>query len=289
MLAAKRIVISMLLLILLLVTGCGQVPADTASEEKTTPAAAGQDRLVIAGSGSNILITSKLAEAYRLKTGVAIEIPESIGSTGAINAVTAGKLELGLVSRPLLEEERDAGLKEIPYARIAVTFAAHHAVADSNVTSDEVNEILEGKKTTWSDGSKIYIFTRQDSDSTNLILYNLIPGYQAIVTEANRSHRWQTIYRNSDMSDALKKTTGSFGLTTLPEICQPNSGIKALALDGVAPNRDNVLEGRYKPVVILSFVYKQELGERAARWIDFVFSQDGQQILNDWEAIPIGR
>jgi phosphate transport system substrate-binding protein len=274
---------------LLLTLGCGGGLSKTAPEVKITPPAESLNKFSIAGSGANIPVTTKLAQAYQSKTGVAIEIPGSIGSDGAINAVKAGELELGLISRPLTDADRAVGLKELPYARIGVVFASHRDVADSDVSTQDVLAILSGTKTAWSDGSKIYVFVRQANDSSNLIFYSLITDYKAVLSEAAEKRRWQVFYRDGDMAGALRKTKGSFGLTNLTEIAQSDSEIKPLALDGIAATSDNIVNGSYKPVVTLSFIYKSELTSRAAKFVEFVTSDEGRQVLAKWGAAPLGR
>lgn len=157
--------------------GCNKKTANptTISPDSRSPANA---ELIIAGSGSNLLVTEKLAHAYKQKTGVTVHIPASIGSSGAVNAVQTGILELGLISRPLTDKERDAGLREVPYARVAVILGASNSAPDSEISSPEVVQILNGTKTTWSNGTKIFVQVREDKDSSNLILFDQIPGYK---------------------------------------------------------------------------------------------------------------
>lgn len=286
--AKKYYIAIFLLTILLLNAGCSTQSEHTATTSKPAQASGFADKFIIAGSGCNIVVTSNLAKEYRDKTGITIEIPESIGSTGAINAVTDGSIDLGLIAKALSPDERAAGLKEIPYAKVAVVFAAHQA-ADANLTAVEIIDILTGNKTTWSDGRKIYIFTRQANDSTNQVLYNSIPSYETILNDANNSHRWQVLYRNSDMINALKNTSGALGLATLPEIVLSDTALKPLTLNGIAPTTENILNGSYAPTLTLSFIYKNELSSRAAKFIEFVFSPEGQEVLRKSRAVPLGR
>lgn len=274
---------------LVVFAGCGGGMSTNNPDTKVPLPPGSRDKFVIAGSGANIPVTVKLAQAYQAKTGIALDIPGSIGSDGAINAVKADSLELGLISRPLNASERSAGLKEVPYARIGLVFAGHRDVADSGFSSQEILEILAGTKTTWADGTKIFVFVRQSNDSANLAFYDLIPGFRAALSEAGEQRRWQVYYRDSDMSDALRKTKGSFGIANLTEIALADSAIKPLALDGIVPTPDNIVNGVYKPVLTLAFVYKGGLTSRAAKVVDFVFSDEGRQILVKWGAVPLER
>ena len=69
---------------------------------------------MIAGSGVNLPLMRKLAATYAASHPTAkIEIPDSIGSSEAIKAIMDNGINLGLISRPLQEQEKAAGLKQI--------------------------------------------------------------------------------------------------------------------------------------------------------------------------------
>lgn len=276
-----------LFLVLLLVSGCIETTPGTA-ENKSVQGSEVQDKLILAGSGSNIPVTRKLAEGYNGKANAKIEVPSSIGSEGAINAVKSGKLELGLISRHLTAAEREQGLKEIPYARVAVILGVHKDVPDTEISSSNIINIVKGFKASWSNGSKIFVFVREREDSSNLVLYDKIPGFKDALSEAYEDHRWEIVYRDNDMASALQRTRGSWGVVNTTDLVE-NDAIKALALDGVAPTQENVLSGRYKLVKDLSFVYLNQLNSRSAKFLEFVYSPEGQQILAKWGAVPTGR
>lgn len=229
-----------------------------------------------------------MVEGYNTKSKVKIELPSSIGSDGAINAVKSGKIELGLISRHLTAAECELGLKEVPYARVAVIFGVHRDVVDTEISSSSIIDIVKGSKSTWSNGSKIYVFVRERNDSSNLVLYDKIPGFKDALFESYHQRRWEVFYRDSDMADALQKTKGSLGVVNTTDLAA-NHSIKALDFDGVAPTQNNVLSGEYKLVKDLSFVYKDQISSRSAEFLGFVFSPEGQQILAKWGAVPSGR
>lgn len=282
---------SVLVLLLILppcISGCSKeviAPWQNKATKNTTV----QDSFKIAGSGSSIPITADLAEAYRRKTGITIEIPGSIGSDGAINAIKAGDLELGMISRPLTSEERNQGLKELPFAHIGIVFAAHKTVPDPGFSDAEIIEILKGSKTTWADASKIYVIMRQANDSLNITLNDLIPDYKKTSLDALEERRWRVVYREKDMADALMNTVGSFGVTNTTEILKGNSQIKALEFNGISPSVENIRNGSYKLIFTLSFVYKDPPSTRAANFLEFVSSMEGRQIITKWGLVPAER
>ncbi len=276
-----------LFLMLFLTSGCGEKTAGT-EENKYFSGPVVQDKFVLAGSGSNLPVTGKLVERYSAKTGMKIELPSSIGSDGAINAVKSEKLELGLISRHLTPAERELGLREVPYARVAVVFGAHKNVLDTGVSTSDVIDIFKGSKMNWSDGSKIYVFVREKNDSSNLILYDQIPGFKDALFESYQDRRWEILYRDSDMAYALNRTNSTFGVVNSTDIAT-NDSIKALDFNGISPTPHNVLNGEYKLVKDLSFVYENQINSRGMEFLNFVFSPEGQKIIMDCGAVPLAR
>lgn len=275
------------ILSLSLVAGCsgaGNAPAPAKPAADTKPAASG--RFIVAGSGTNLPITGKLADAYNNKTGSAVEVPKSIGTDGAVKAVQAGTLELGLVSRPLTAAEKASGLVEIPYARVAIVFAAHPGVPDTDVSHDDIVKIYRGEKTSWRDGRPIVVLIRGMHDSSNLILFPLIPGFADAIKDSLNQKRWQVMYHDIDMAESLRAKQGAFGYTDTTEI-KINAGIKPLTVGGVAPTGENIRSGRYPYVKPLSFIHKGPLSERAKAFIAFVNSPDGQTIITDNGGTPL--
>ena len=271
------------LLLGLAAVGCGsaKAPPPAASEKAAVKAESpASQRFLLAGSGTNLPITEKLAAAYKQKTGVPVEVAKSIGSDGAVKAVGDGSLALGLLSRPLTETEKSAGLRTLPYAKVGIVFAVHPSVPESNVTFEDILAIHRGEKTLWADGKRILVLIRGMHDSSNQILFTHIPGFAEVIQDSIEKKRWLVMYHDIDMANALRTKEGSFGHTDTTEL-KVRGGIKALAVNNVAPTAENMKSGRYPLVKELSFVYKGELPPQYKSFVDFVRSADGEAIIRD--------
>ena len=207
-----------------------------------------------------------------------MEVPKSIGSDGAIKAVTDGTIQLGLVSRPLKDEEKAKGLRLIPYAAIGIAFAVHPQVPETDLSFADILAIHRGEKTAWSDGKRILVLIRGMHDSSNLIWFSAIPGFEKVIQDALAAKRWQVMYHDIDMANSLRTKEGSFGHTDMTEIVI-NGGIKALSINGIAPTADNIKNGKYPWVKDLYFVYKGDLSEASREFVDFVRSPAGLAVI----------
>ena len=271
------------LLLGMAVVGCGSTkpPQPVVNEKGAVKVESPiSPRFLLAGSGTNLPITEKLAEAYKKKTGTPVEVAKSIGSDGAVKAVSDGTLALGLLSRPLTETEKSAGLRTVPYAKVGIVFAVHPAVPENNINFEDILAIHRGEKTLWADNKRILVLIRGMHDSSNQILFAHIPGFDKIIQESIEQKRWLVMYHDIDMATALRTKEGSFGHTDTTEI-KVRGGIKALAVNNVAPTPENMKSGKYPLVKELSFVYKGELPPQYKAFIEFVRSADGEAVIRD--------
>ncbi len=246
-------------------------------EAATAPAAP----LVFAGSGTNLAITRLLAEAFvRTRPDLTIEVPASIGSTGGIQAAADGSIALGLVSRPLKDQEKTLGLTTRPYARSAIVFGVHPTVHDEGISLDDLLNIYRGTKTRWRDGREIVVLTRQPTDSGIEALEQKIPGFREVYAESQKAKRWITLYTDQEMNQALVKTPYAIGLLDLGIIQSEQLTVRPLRVDGVAPSEQSVRNGTYRLVKTLAFVYREaSLAPSAKAFLEFVRSKPAQQLL----------
>lgn len=244
--------------------------------------------LVIAGSGANIQIIRKLAQAYQLKHPDAkIEIPNTIGSTGAISGVSKGEIELGLISRDLHQWERSPALRLVPYGIVGLIIGVHPTVPDNNITYQDYVNIIKGQKTKWLDGNDIVVLIREKGDSTTMVAEEQMPGLMEANDEAIKKGRWKMFTSDPRMEEALQNTPYGLGFTNTGSLLMNNQYIKPLRINGVEPTIANIKNGSYKLVKVNSFVYREPLTKRAASFINFVFTPEGRKILAENGYIPL--
>jgi phosphate transport system substrate-binding protein len=245
--------------------------------------------LIAAGSGVNLGITRVLAKAFmELHPGIPLEVPASIGTKGAITAASEGAITFGLISRGLKEEERSSGLVARPYARVPFVAGAHQAVVDDDITFQDLVDIYRGTKTRWKDGKEIIVQTREPFDSGIQLLEKQVPGFKEAYAESQQAKRWSVTFTDQDANHALSTTPCAIGFTDLGMIMTEHLNIKALKLNGIAPNPDTIHSGEYPLSRELSFLYRDEtLSGEARAFLDFVRSEAGGKILRSNGYLPV--
>lgn len=242
----------------------------------------GPKEWVLGGSGANTLLTEVLAKAFTRKyPDIHIKVLSSIGSSGGIKGVYKGKITLGLVSRPFRGIERTWGLKSLPYARTVIVFGANPSVPDDNLSTKDVLDIYAGKRSKWSDGSRIVVLVREDGDSSAEVLAKTIAGFKDILENAWRSGIWRIEYRDSECNASIGRIRNALGWTDLGSIRLGNHKIKPLKFNGVVPAAESLLSGKYPFYKDLVFVYREPLPEPLRKFTDFVRSEEGTELIRE--------
>jgi phosphate transport system substrate-binding protein len=257
--------------------------ADVATAGDPSPAP-----LVFAGSGTNLAITRLLVEAFRQEhPQVNIQVPASIGSTGAIRAAAERAVTVGLISRPLRGGESGLGLTVLPYAKTAVVIGVHPTVPDDGVTFEDLLQIYRGTKSRWKNGREIVVLTREPGDSSLEVLGRAIPGFEAAYAESQRAKRWTTLLTDQEMHKVLAETPYAIGLSDLGAITVERLPIKALNVNGIPPTAENARSGKYPLIKTLSFAFFEgTLPAGAKTFLEFVRSRQGEKIIRDKGYLP---
>lgn len=259
------------------------LPLEAASTKPQSIQSPSTTQLVFAGSGVSIEITRLLAKQFqKTHPEIQITVPASIGSSGAIQAMADGAVSVGMISRPLKEKEKKLGLTVIPFARTPLAIAVHPSVADNSITSAQLIDIYQGKKSQWLDGEEIIVLTREPGDSTTLVLEQNISGFKQIYADSQKQNRWITLYKDREMLQQIEKTPFALGLADVGTVTseKKRSSLKFLKFNGIEPTIENVANHKYPLVKNLSFVFYQgKISSHAQEFMNFVKSSAGEKIL----------
>lgn len=241
------------------------------------------EELIIAGSGTNEGILMYLAQAFmKDNPGIIITVPPSIGTDGAINGCANGKFMLGRIGRPLKDNEKEMGLKEILFCKIPVVFFVHEMVNVKNLTVSQICDIYQGKITNWKEvggpDKKIYVITRDKGDSSLVEIEKKIEGFKEITV----SGKAIVAHSDPEMVEKVAGKDGTIGFTTITNIY--GKKVKYLSINGVSPANDS-----YKILLISGFVYSKPYNDTAKRFIDFTFSKKGIELISNLNCIPINK
>jgi phosphate transport system substrate-binding protein len=248
-----------------------------------------QERLTITGTGSGIGTMKLMAKEFTKKyPHIIVEVLPNIGTSGAIKAVRDGKIDIGLGARPMNPEEKTPGMVEQAYGRTAFMFAVPAASTILNLTLREIEDIVAGKRTMWSEGKPLRLVLRPKSDAYWGYLAGISP---AMKTAAEQAHNIPGVFigiTEQDAAEYLETREGAFGITSACLVASEKRKIKGLAINWAAPTLANVSSGVYPYTMTISVIYRQDTKNSAVnKFLDFIFSPQGYQVLIHTQHLPL--
>ena len=278
----RRIVSTLVAVFLfsVLISGCGGkagAPKDGAG--KTEEGLKGT--ITVAGSTSVQPFSEVLAEAFMAENPKARVNVQGGGSSQGIEAARSGAAEIGASSRDLKPEEKE-GMREFVIAKDGIVVVVNPANKVNELSVAQVRDIFLGKITNWKqvggEDDPITLVTREAGSGTRDGFENLVMNKEPISDKA--------LVANS--TGAVRTTVAgdrnAIGYMSMASI---DSGVKALAVDGVKPDRETVKSGQYKISRPFIYVTKGEPTGLAEAFIEFVLSEEGQKIIEREGAVAV--
>ncbi|MGI9423282.1 MAG: substrate-binding domain-containing protein [Hyphomicrobiaceae bacterium] len=247
-----------------------------------TPTSAHHPSVVkIGGTGGALGGLQLLAKSFmKSNPETRIVVLPSLGSGGGIKALAVGKIDLALSARKLKKTEQAKGIVATAYAKTPLIFATRHDSAISSVSQEDLAGIYAGKKSSWSDGSRLRLVMRPAKESDNKLLYNLSTEIKTAALSATKRSDLYVARTDQDNANAIERVRGSLGITTLGQITAEGRDIKPLAFNGVDGTIENLEKGAYPHSKTFYIVSKPEHTRAVAEFLQFVASPQGRSILS---------
>jgi phosphate transport system substrate-binding protein len=239
------------------------------------------EEIRIGGTGGALGTIQILADAYnKSQSDAKVVVVPNLGSSGGIRAVIAGAIQIGLSGRLLKDAELSQGAKEIEYGRTPFVFATSvNNAGVAAITTPQLVEIYSGRMERWSDGTKIRLVLRPENDSDTESVRKISPELNQAALLASKRSGMLVAVTDHDAADYLEKLSGSVGTTTLAMILSEKRSLKALKLNGAEPSVKGIAQGSYPYYKQMMLVTGPKTPLSATRFIAFVQSPAGRQIL----------
>lgn len=247
-----------------------------------------EQTLVVEGTGDSQHLLREIAAAFNAdhKGRYRVEIPDSIGSSGGIQAVITNRTPLGRIARSLKDKERARGLDYVAFAFSPIVVVVHPGVEGvEGITGAQLISVYAGKIRNWKalggrDG-KIYPIDREPGDSSRTVLEKTVPGFKDIAFRQTK-----VFFTTPETVGALSDNANTIGYAPLSAV--QDTDLQVLSLNGISPDADSIRENKYPHTVNLGLVFKPPLNGISREFVDFVTSEAGQRIMENFGAIPTG-
>ena len=249
---------------------------ETSAEEEAAPADL-EGSITMAGSTSMEKFANALAESFmEVYPNVTVQA-EFTGSSAGIEAVLAGQCDIGNSSRNLTEDEIAKGAAENIVAIDGIAIVTDAANTVSDLTKDQLIAIYSGETTNWSDlggaDQPIVVVGREAGSGTRSAFEIL--GLEDACKYANELDSTGAVMAK------VASTPGAIGYVSLDVL---DDTVKALTLEGVEANEENIKSGDYflsRPFVMATKGAIEEQSELIQALFDYVYSEEGDALIQD--------
>ena len=250
---------------------------ETSAEEEAAPADL-EGSITMAGSTSMEKFANALAESFmEVYPNVTVQA-EFTGSSAGIEAVLAGQCDIGNSSRNLTEDELAKGAAENIVAIDGIAIVTDAANTVSDLTKDQLIAIYSGETTNWSDlggADQPIVVVGREAGSGTRGAFEEILGLEDACKYANELDSTGAVMAK------VASTPGSIGYVSLDVL---DDTVKALTLEGVEANEENIKSGDYflsRPFVMATKGAIEEQSELIQALFDYVYSEEGDALIQD--------
>ncbi|TRO48260.1 phosphate ABC transporter substrate-binding protein [Candidatus Bathyarchaeota archaeon] len=249
-----------------------------------------QGALTVAGSSTVLPITQEIANEFMAKYRF-VEISVAGGGSGhGIKAAGSGEVDIGEASRNIKDSEYlsypDLVAFSIGKDSVAVVVNPDNPLAgDLNLTLEEAARVFSGEIDDWSDlgGEEhvIEVYTREAGSGTREVFdaYVLEPYGLEFAGDAGVKPS------NGEMRASVAGNKYGIAYISLGYV---DETVTAIAVQGVEATVENVNSGDY-PITRILWMFTNGMPDPLERsFIEFVRSEEGQAIVEDFGYIPIG-
>lgn len=233
------------------------------------------------GSTSMEKVIGALGEAFQNETGIQFTYNPT-GSGSGIQAVLDGRCDIGLSSRNLKEEEKEAGLTEtiLAFDGIAVIVNPENPVADLSL--ETIGDIYTGEITNWSEvggaDAEIVLIGREAGSGTR-------DGFESITDTEDVCAYRQELTSTGDVITTVSQNPAAIGYASVASV---KDSVKALTVDGVEATEESIKDGSYvvqRPFVLVTKA-EEALSEAAQMYFDYITSEEANEIISAAGVVP---
>ena len=258
-------------------TGCGRSGDGNSGDKK---------KIVLTGASTIAPLAGEIGKRFEeLHPGVRVDV-QTGGSARGVNDIRQGLNDVGMVSRPLKDDEKD--LHAFGIARDGVTIILHKDNPVSGLTDAQVIEIYTGKMTNWKE----------------------VGGPDASITVVNKAEGRSTLelfcahfkLKNSDIKahsvigdneQGIKQVAGNVNaigyvsIGTAEYDAEHGTPIKLLPIGGVKATTENVANGKFPLARPLNLVTKSPPEGLVKEFIEFAASDKVHDLIREQSFVPL--
>ena len=255
-----------------------------AGSTASSTAAALSGNVATGGSTSMKNVIAALTEGFaEVEPGVTVSY-DPTGSGAGITGATDKTLDIGLSSRALKDDEKNAvDGTTVALDGIAIVVNKDSKVAD--LTVEQLKKMFTGEITNWKevggDDGEIVLVGREAGSGTR-------DGFESIVDVKDSCKYAQELTATGAVISAVEANPLAIGYASLSAV---GDTVKMVTVGGVECSEETVKDGSYEVQRPFVFVTNKSvtLSEQAQAFFDFATSADAADLIRTAGAVPVNE
>lgn len=246
-----------------------------------------RNQLTISGSTTVLPIAQACAEAFMESNNVNISVRGG-GSGVGVAALMNKTVDIANSSRPMkgkeISQAKSAGVNPTAYAiaNDGICVVVHTKNTVKNISMKNLKAIYTGKITNWNQiggpNMPIVVISRDVASGTFEVFNDKVLSGTKVIDSA------MMLASNNAVATTVGDTPGAIGYVGLGYITDK---IKILTVDNVMPSVSTIKSGEYKLSRKLYMYTNGPAKGNAAKFMNFIFSADGQKIVEEQGFITV--
>ena len=236
----------------------------------------------IGGSAETYETLKVLAEAYKAQTPeVEFNFFPPSQTSGGIQGVRSGLVDIGGVSRELAADETPDQLTYFRLTKIPLVVVVHESVTDiETLTGEQLRAIYSGQIKNWKTlggpDAEIVLLDFTEDENEKQVLRQAYLGEELTITPDAI-----TFPEDDEVVETAAITQFSIAAVAYENELEELAQLNVLSLDDVAPSAENIQSGRYPMTLSLGIVVNDAPSSMVWDFLKFAISPEGQQTLSD--------
>lgn len=245
-----------------------------------------------AGCKTQYFLLKDLSEAYKKDSGHKVQLGKT-GNKKAVYLLLDDKIDFAFTCKPIdklskklqLDQKTVSNWKSIPIAKDPIIIVLNRKNGIGNITHEQLIDIFEGKITNWKEvgGNDLPVKTAymnpELESGVTLLFKEFLAEHQGIL------HSEAKIGDGPSMLGHYVSVTPG-GVTFMGFNSYREKYGDILSLEGVAPTRENILNGTYELSATYYLTLSGSENESVKNFVEYIRSPEGQKAI-EVNFIPI--
>lgn len=255
---------------------------------------AAEEVVRIGGTGMGTLLIEHLIDDYRkIHPDAQIRTMQPpLGSSSGLRALAAQAIDIAVVAarRDLPPVQDDpVNTRRLPWVTTPLVFTGRDLGHTPSLTLEQVADIYRGRTVEWPDGKPVRLITRTEREFDTRALRAMSPGMNEAISIATQRKGIPFAENDVVNEQLLESVPASFGAVGLGQLLLAASPLKPLAINGVRPTPENLLNGSYPYEKPLYLVFAKTPSASASAFLAYLQSPRILKSLAQHGFVPISK